>query len=58
MIGPGRAPLLLARKRVIQPAWSPSGRIVTAFVGRGVNAYRATGGLAWRAPTSDFVFVP
>jgi len=58
VIGPGRAPVLLARKLVFQPAWSPSGRIVTAVVGRGVNAYRATGGLAWRAQTSDFVFVP
>jgi TolB protein len=39
VIGPGRAPVLLARRPVFQPAWSPSGRIVTAFVGRGVNAY-------------------
>jgi Tol biopolymer transport system component len=58
VIGAGHAPVLLARKLVFQPAWSPSGRIVTAFVGRGVNAYRAAGGLAWRAKTSDFVFVP
>jgi len=58
VIRSGRAPLLLARKLVFKPVWSPDGRLVTALVGRGVNAYRATGGLAWRAPTSDFVFVP
>ncbi|HSB40140.1 MAG TPA: hypothetical protein VLD13_13710, partial [Gaiellaceae bacterium] len=58
VVGPGRAPLLLARKLVFQPAWSPDGRLVTGFVGRGISAYRATGGLAWRAPTSDFVHVP
>jgi hypothetical protein len=58
VVGRGRVPVLLARKLVFQPAWSPDGRLVTGFVGRGINAYRATGGLAWRAPTSDFVFVP
>jgi TolB protein len=58
VVGPGRVPVLLARKVAFQPMWSPDGRLVTAFVGRSLNAYRATGGLAWRAPTSDFVFVP
>ena len=58
LVAPGRSPRVLARKFVFQPKWSPDGRLVTGFVGRGINAYRATGGLAWRAPTSDFVFVP
>lgn len=58
LVAPGRSPRVLARKVLFQPRWSPDGRLVTGFVGRGVNAYRATGGLAWRAPTSDFVFVP
>jgi Tol biopolymer transport system component len=58
VVGPGRAPVLLARKPVLQPTWSPDGRLVSGFVGRGINAYRATGGLAWRTQVSDFVFVP
>lgn len=58
VIGPGRAPLVLAPKLAFQPTWSPDGRLVTAFVGRGVSAYRATGGLAWHTEVSDFVFVP
>jgi Tol biopolymer transport system component len=58
IVGRGRVPVLLARKLVFQPAWSPDGRLVTGFVGRGINAYRATGGLAWRAPTSDFASCP
>ena len=58
LVAPGRSPRVLARKFVSQPKWSPDGRLVTAFVGRGINAYRATGGLAWRTQVSDFVFVP
>jgi Tol biopolymer transport system component len=58
VIGPGRTPLVLAPKLAFLPSWSPDGRLVTAFVGRGISAYRATGGLAWHATVSDFVFVP
>jgi Tol biopolymer transport system component len=58
LVAPGRSPHVLAHKLVFEPTWSPDGRLVTGFVRRGINAYRATGGLAWRAQTSDFVFVP
>jgi Tol biopolymer transport system component len=56
VIGAGRRPFVLARVLASLPSWSPSGRLVTAFVGAGINAYRTTGGLAWRARVSDGVF--
>ena len=56
VLGLGRKPVVLVRKPVLQPSWSPNGRLVTVLSSGGFRAYRATGGLAWRVRTTDGFF--
>jgi Tol biopolymer transport system component len=56
VVGPGRAPVVLAHATAFLPTWSPDGRLVTALVGGRIRAYRAAGGVAWTLRTSDTFF--
>lgn len=56
VVGPGRAPVVLAHATAFLPTWSPDGRLVTALVGGRIRAYRPAGGVAWTLRTSDAFF--
>lgn len=58
IVGPGRRPIVLARRLAFEPSWSPDSRLVTAALGPKpeFRTYRAGGGLAWRVPYSDGFF--
>ncbi len=56
VVGLGQKPIVLARKPVLLPSWSPDSRLVTVLVNARVRAYRATGGVAWSVRVTDGFF--
>jgi Tol biopolymer transport system component len=53
VLGPGRKGRVIARaKFLLEPAWSPTGRLITIDRTPGTRAYTPAGNLLWRVPVA------
>jgi Tol biopolymer transport system component len=53
VLGPGRNGRVIARaKFLLEPAWSPTGRVITFDATPGTRAYTPAGTLLWRVPVA------